>query len=44
VLYSDPALFQHFRLNGMQADFSWDKSAAQYLQFYRELTRARAGG
>ena len=37
VLYDDPALIEHFRRNGMQADFSWDKSAAQYLQLYRDL-------
>jgi starch synthase len=37
VIYADPELLEHFRVNGMQADFSWEKSAAQYLQFYREL-------
>ncbi len=30
VLYADPDLLRHFRVNGMQADFSWSHSAAQY--------------
>jgi starch synthase len=37
VLYADSELLDHFRVNAMQADFSWDKSAAQYLQLYREI-------
>jgi starch synthase len=44
VLYADPPLLDHFRLNGMQADFSWEKSAAQYLQYYRELVGTGADG
>jgi starch synthase len=44
VLYADPPLLDHFRLNGMQADFSWEKSAAQYLQYYGELVGTGAGG
>jgi starch synthase len=37
VLYADPDLLDHFRVNAMQADFSWERSAAQYLQIYREI-------
>jgi starch synthase len=37
VLHADPDLLRHFRVNAMQADFSWEKSAAQYLQLYREM-------
>lgn len=36
VLYADPDLLLHFRINAMQADFSWANSAAQYIQLYRE--------
>jgi starch synthase len=44
VLYDDPALLEHFRRNGMQADFSWNKSATQYLQLYADLVRRGSGG
>jgi starch synthase len=37
VLYADPELLEHFRVNAMQADFSWEQSALQYLQLYQEL-------
>ena len=44
VLYADPGLLLHFRVNAMQADFSWEKSAAQYLQLYRTMIERPAGG
>jgi starch synthase len=34
ALYAEPELLQKFRLNGMAADFSWDRTAAEYLQVY----------
>jgi starch synthase len=40
VLYADPELLRHFRKNGMQADFSWDNSARQYLHLYRSMMGA----
>jgi starch synthase len=44
VLYADPGLLLHFRVNAMQADFSWEKSAAQYLQLYRTMLESPARG
>jgi starch synthase len=34
ALYDEPRLLQKFRLNGMSRDFSWAKTAAQYLDVY----------
>jgi starch synthase len=35
ALYAEPQLLQHFRQNAMTADFSWDRTAAEYLKSYR---------
>jgi starch synthase len=40
VLFEQPELLRHFRLNGMAADFSWDRTVTQYVQAYQ---RARQG-
>jgi starch synthase len=37
ALYAEPDLLRHYRLNGMEADFSWDRSAAQYTALYQRL-------
>jgi starch synthase len=37
VLYEDKKLLAHFRRNGMTADFSWERTAAEYSQLYRRL-------
>lgn len=34
---SDPATFQSLIRRGMQADFSWEKPAQEYLKLYRKL-------
>lgn len=34
ALYENPDLLQRFRQNGMQADFSWDRTAAEYVNVY----------
>ena len=34
ALYGEPELFRRFRLNAMAADFSWDRTVAQYVQAY----------
>jgi starch synthase len=39
ALFEEPEALKRFRLNGMAADFSWDRTVAQYLQAYQ---RARA--
>jgi starch synthase len=39
ALYREPDLLLHYQRNGMTADFSWNRSAAQYLDIYRRLAR-----
>jgi len=35
AIYNEPELFAHYRLNGMAADFSWERTAQQYLEIYQ---------
>lgn len=35
ILYKDSGALMHFRQNGMQANFSWDRTAAEYLEVYQ---------
>jgi starch synthase len=35
VLYERAELLEHYRRNAMAADFSWDKTAKEYLKAYR---------
>jgi starch synthase len=37
VYRSQPAQWQEMQIRGMQQDFSWDKSAAEYLEQYKRL-------
>jgi 1,4-alpha-glucan branching enzyme len=37
-LYADKAQWHRLMRNAMQADFSWDRSARQYLTLYRNLS------
>lgn len=39
VLFHDAARFDTIRRRGMKADFSWEKSAVQYVHFYKELLK-----
>ncbi len=39
ALYEEPELLQNFRLNAMKADFSWDRTVAQYLNVYNGAVR-----
>ena len=34
VIYQNPKLLEHYRRNGMTANFSWDRTVAQYEQVY----------
>ncbi len=34
VIYQNPDLLAHFRLNAMAADFSWNRTASEYLKAY----------
>lgn len=44
--YADPAGWRALQINGMRQDFSWERSARQYLALYRQLADggAVAGG
>jgi starch synthase len=35
VLYQEPDLLRHYRLNAMSADFSWERTALEYIKVYR---------
>ena len=37
VLYQEPHLLNHYRKNGMQADFSWAKTTHQFERVYRAI-------
>jgi starch synthase len=37
AVYQDPEALHHLRLNGMTADFSWDKQAKEYLRLYGDV-------
>jgi starch synthase len=41
ALYQDKALLDHYRLNGMTRDFSWERTAAEYLKAYRRVAPER---
>jgi starch synthase len=42
ALYHEPELLRHFRQNAMAADFSWDRTAAEYLNVYQRLVEDRS--
>jgi starch synthase len=35
ALYAEPELFQRFRSNAMSADFSWERTAGEYVKVYK---------
>jgi len=37
MLFGDKKRFQELRVRAMKADFSWEKSAAEYRKFYKEI-------
>jgi starch synthase len=41
ALFEEPEALAHFRLNGMAADFSWDRTVTQYLQAYERSRPAK---
>lgn len=40
ALYATPDLLHQFRLNAMGADFSWDRTAAQFIRLYQQTLRS----
>ena len=41
VLYQNPPILRRFRVNGMKADFSWERSTEQYSEVYAAVLKAR---
>jgi starch synthase len=39
TLYRHEEAFAHYRRNGMELDFSWERTVTEYLKVYRKLTR-----
>jgi starch synthase len=39
ALYSQPELFRRFRRSAMKADFSWDKTVAQFVKCYELIQK-----
>jgi starch synthase len=37
ALYAEPELLMHYRVNGMNADFSWETTAQRYSKVYSNL-------
>ena len=44
ALYNEPELLKHFRQNAMAADFSWDRTAAQFVKIFELLNCQREQG
>jgi glycogen synthase len=41
IIYDDKELLQHYRLNGMTKDFSWDRTAKAYEKVYQRIVPVR---
>ncbi len=39
ALYAEPELLRHYQLNAMSADFSWDRTAEEYIKLYHRTLR-----
>jgi len=39
ALFGEPDLLAHYRINGMNAEFSWEKTAQKYLKVYQRLLK-----
>jgi starch synthase len=39
AIYGEPALLRQFRRNGMQADFSWEKTVGEYVKVYQQALK-----
>ena len=40
ALFAEKELFHRFRLNAMSADFSWERTATEYVKVYERAVRA----
>jgi starch synthase len=43
AIYHDPSLLRKFRVNGMKTDYSWNRTALDYLAQYQKLVRMDSG-
>jgi starch synthase len=41
--YPNKKIWTRLQKNGMRADFSWDRSAGEYVKMYQQLRRRNAG-
>jgi glycogen synthase len=41
IFSSDPKSWQAMQIRGMQRDFSWDRSALEYIKQYKQLLDKR---
>jgi starch synthase len=41
AVYQQPRSWRRLQINGMKKDFSWDRSAAEYLKVYKRVIAAR---
>jgi starch synthase len=41
--FGDKTLWTRLQKNGMKADFSWDRSAAEYVKLYGRLAKQPSG-
>jgi starch synthase len=41
VTYRQPKAWRRLQVNGMKKDFSWDRSAAEYVKMYKRVIAAR---
>jgi len=45
ALYAEPGSLKHYQINGMAADFSWDRTALDYTSLYaRTMKKTRSTG
>ena len=44
ALYAEPELLEHYRMNGMTIDFSWEKTARKYSEVYHKLLHDEVSG
>mgnify|MGYP003390390692 FL=1 len=39
IVYSRPEIWKQLQAGGMQKDYSWNKSAKEYMALYEQLQR-----
>jgi starch synthase len=44
IVWEDRHAWEQLARNGMRADWSWDRSAREYIKVYEEIVKSRRGG